>query len=307
LIKPADGICAAPDRLTITQTVLGSPAVNYHWRDAISPPGCLTGWDKPAVLADLRSAFGHDLVVENDTDAAALAEREHGHGREVPSFALVSIGTGIGMGLVLGGKLHRGVHGVAGEIAFLPITDGPGVGRAGSAAGQDASKRGTLEAAGSAAAIVAAARQAGLRVSSARDVFAAADAGDERAAAIVATEARLVAKAICAIVTVVDPGLIVLGGGIGRAPGFAAVVTSELRGISPVLPEIKVSALGTSAVVDGCLASGADLAWQRLTSQLAPVGAELAPAAAEVVSAHADGGGAVVLAPQPVRGGEWRR
>jgi predicted NBD/HSP70 family sugar kinase len=275
LIKLADGLCSAVGigRDDVTQTVLGSPGVYDHGRDAIALTGGLTGWDKPAVLADLRAAFGHDLVVENDTDAAALAEREHGHGREVPSFAFVSIGTGIGMGLVLGGQLHRGMHGVAGEIAFLPITDGPD-----SAARPEARKRGTLEAACSAMAIVRAARQAGLRVSSAREVFAAADAGEGRAIAIVAAQARLVAKAICAIIMVVDPGLVVLGGGIGRAPGFAAAVTGELRGISPVLPEIKVSALGTSAVVDGCLASGADLAWRRLTSQLAPASADLAPA-----------------------------
>jgi hypothetical protein len=68
--------------------------------------------------------------------------------------------------------------------------------------------------------------------------------------------------------TVIDPGLVVLGGGIGQAPGFAAAVTAELAKIAPVMPEIRVSALGTSAVVDGCLASGADLAWARLTAQL---------------------------------------
>jgi predicted NBD/HSP70 family sugar kinase len=281
LIKLADGICAAAGigRSDVTQTVLGSPGVYDHGRDAIALTGGLVGWDKPAVLADLRAAFGHDLVVENDTDAAALAEREHGHGVSVPSFAFVSIGTGIGMGLVLNGQLHRGVHGVAGEIAFLPITNGPG-----SAADQEVRKRGTLEAAGSAMAIVRAARQAGVRAASAREVFAAAAAGDERAVAIVAAEARLVAKAVCAIVTVVDPGLIVLGGGIGRAPGFAAAVTAELAGICPVMPEIRVSALGTSAVVDGCLASGADLAWRRLTSQLAqaePASAEPSPAQAQ--------------------------
>ena len=72
------------------------------------------------------------------------------------------------------------------------------------------------------------------------------------------------AKAICAVVTVVDPELVVLGGGIGQAPGFADAVTAELRGLAPVLPEVRVSALGTDAVVDGCLASGADLAWTRL-------------------------------------------
>ncbi|HUD38172.1 MAG TPA: ROK family protein [Streptosporangiaceae bacterium] len=266
LIKLADGICAAAGigRADVTQTVLGSPGVYDPSRDAIMLTGGLAGWDRRAVLARLRDAFGPNFVVENDIDAAALAEREHGHGREFASFAFVSIGSGIGMGLVLGGQLYRGAHGVAGEIAFLPIADGHG-----GAGETEVRKRGTLEAAGSGSAIVRSARQAGLHASSARQVFAAAAGGDERAAAIVSTEARLVAKAICAIVTVIDPGLVVLGGGIGQAPGFAASVTTELARISPVLPEIRVSALGTSAVVDGCLASGADLAWGRLTAQLA--------------------------------------
>ncbi len=276
LIKLADGICAVAGigRADVTQTVLGSPGVYDPSRDAIALTGGLAGWDKRAVLARLRSAFGPNFTVENDTDAAALAEREHGHGREFASFAFVSIGSGIGMGLVLGGQLHRGAHGVAGEIAFLPITDGRG-----GAAEVEVRKRGILEAAGSSSAIVRSARQAGLRASSARQVFAAAAAGDERAVSIVGAEAGLVAKAICAIVTVIDPGLVVLGGGIGQAPGFAAAVTVELGKISPVLPEIRVSALGTSAVVDGCLASGTDLAWGRLTAQLVQPDGEPALAA----------------------------
>ncbi len=274
LIRLADGICAAAGvaRADVTQTVLGSPGVYNPKRDAITLTGGLAGWDRPAVLAGLRRAFGDSLVVENDIDAAALAEREHGHGRQFSSFVFVSIGSGIGMGLILGGQLHRGAHGVAGEIAYLPITDGPGVaGGTGGAGADEVRRRGALEAASSADAVVRAARHAGLRTQSARQVFAAAAAGDARAVAVVASQARLVAKAICAIVTVVDPGLVVLGGGIGQAPGFAAAVSNELAAMAPVLPEIMVSALGTGAVVDGCLASGADLAWRRLTAQLAPV------------------------------------
>ncbi len=299
LIRLADGICAAAgiSRAQVTQTVLGCPGVYDPRRDAIALSGGLPGLNRHAVLADLRAAFGQDLVVENDVDAAALAEREHGHGREFPSFAFVSIGTGIGMGLVLGGQLHRGAHGVAGEIAFLPIGGSQGAGAQGAGAqgagaqsagargsgnrgagAQEVRKRGSLEAASSAAAIVRAARRAGLRMTSARQVFAAATAGDERAAAVVTAEAGLVAKAICAIITVVDPGLVVLGGGIGQAPGFAAAVTVELRPMAPVLPEMRVSALGTSAVVDGCLASGADLAWRRLTAALPAIQPEPLPA-----------------------------
>ncbi len=85
---------------------------------------------------------------------------------------------------------------------------------------------------------------------------------------------------LCFVVTIVDPALIVLGGGIGQAPGFAAAVTGELQQIAPVLPEVRVSALGTDAVVDGCLAAGAELAWARLTATL--------PAAAEAESGRQD-------------------
>jgi predicted NBD/HSP70 family sugar kinase len=265
LVTLAGDLCAAAgiDRSAITQTVIGSPGVYDPRRNAITLAGGLAGWGKPAVLAELRQAFGEQLVVENDVDAATLAEREHGHGREIGTFIFVWVGTGIGMGLVIDGKLHRGVHGVAGEIAYMPISGGQG------ADPEDARRRGMLEAAGSATAVVRAARRAGMRGSvSARRVFEAAKAGDERAAAVVADEAALIARAVCAIITVIDPELVVLGGGIGQAPGFAEAVAAELSGLSPVQPEVRVSALGTDAVVDGCLASGAGLAWQRLTAML---------------------------------------
>jgi predicted NBD/HSP70 family sugar kinase len=265
LSRLADELCAdaGVNRGAITQTVIGSPGVYDPRRNAMALTGQLSGWSRPAVLAGLRAEFGQNLVVENDVDAAALAEQAHGHGREFASFAFVWIGTGIGMGLVLDGRLHRGVHGVAGEIAFMPISEGLG------ADPGDARKRGALEAAASAQAVVRAARRAGMRGPvSARRVFTAAARGDERAAAVVAQEARLVAKAVCSVVTVVDPELVVLGGGIGQAPGFAAAVTDELRQLAPVLPEVRVSALGTDAVVDGCLASGTELAWQQLLALL---------------------------------------
>jgi predicted NBD/HSP70 family sugar kinase len=263
LASLAAGLCADAGLALsdVTQTVIGSPGVYDPRRNAIALTGELPGWNRPAVLARLRDAFGPSLRVENDVDVAALAERAHGHGREVDSFAFVSVGTGIGMGVVLDGQLVRGAHGVAGEIAYMPMTGGYGTDP------DDAQRRGVLEASASAAAVVRAARRAGMRGQvSARRVFAAAARGDERAAAVVADEALLVARLLCAVVTVIDPALIVLGGGIGIAPGFAAEVTRQLQGMAPVMPEVRVSALGTEAVVDGCVAAGADLAWAQLTT-----------------------------------------
>jgi len=241
-------------------TVLGSPGVYDPRRDALSLAGALEGWDHPKLLPELRAAFGDSLAIENDVDAAALAEQEHGHGRDVESFAFVSIGTGIGMGLVIDGRLHRGVHGAAGEIAYLPL-ETPATDAA------DARRRGGLEAAASAAGIVHAARRAGLgRAASARDVFEAADAGDERAARVVAAEAVLIARAICSIIAVVDPELVVLGGGIGKAAGLLDTVRAEVNRLSPVQIDLRVSALGVESVVDGCLASGLDRAWELFTT-----------------------------------------
>jgi predicted NBD/HSP70 family sugar kinase len=261
LVGLADMLCrdARVPRAAMTQTVIGSPGVYDPRRNAMKLTGGLRGWDRPAALAGLREAFGPSLVMENDVDAAALAERALGHGREVDNFAFVHIGTGVGMGLMLGGQLLRGAHGVAGEIAFLPLTGGSGADE------QEARKRGTLEVAASASGVVRAARRGGMRGPvSARRVFEAAAAGDERAMAVVAEEARLVAKTICAVITVVDPDLVVLGGGIGRAPGFAEAVSAELEPIAPVMPAIRVSALGTDAVVDGCLSAGTELAWAQV-------------------------------------------
>jgi predicted NBD/HSP70 family sugar kinase len=265
LVALADDICAqggiARDR--VTQTVIGSPGVYDPRRDAMALTGGMPGWNRPAALAGLRNAFGPGLAVENDVDAEALAERAHGHGQDADSFAFVHVGSGIGMGLVIDGKLHRGAHGVAGEIAFLPLADDQEVDRG------EARRRGVLEAVAAASAVVRQARRAGMRGPvSARRVFEASARGDTRASAVVAEEARLVAGAICCVIAVADPQLIVLGGGIGQAPGFAEAVTRSLRAVAPVLPEVKVSALGTDAVVDGCLAEGTGLAWRQLTSTL---------------------------------------
>ena len=252
----------APD--TVGQTVLGSPGIYDPARDSLTLAAGLPGWGEPIVLHELRRSFGTELVLENDIDAAALAEQAHGHGRDVASFAFVSVGTGIGMGLVVDGKLHRGAHGAAGEIGFLPVDDertDP----------DDVRRLGGLETVASASGIVQAARRAGMRGPlSARKVFAAAVRGDARARGVVEAEAALIARAICAVIAVADPHLIVLGGGVGQADQFLDLVSERVAELAPVLPALRVSALGDDAVVDGCLAAGANRLWDRLTAGLAP-------------------------------------
>jgi predicted NBD/HSP70 family sugar kinase len=276
LVRLAEDLCAQAGitLASVTQTVVGSPGVYDRRRDVITLTGGLPGLDRPEALAFLRDAFGSNLAIENDVDAAALAERALGHGRDIDDFAFVHVGTGIGMGLVLEGKLHRGVHGVAGEIAFMPLGDGgPAADRAAEEAGgvapEEARRRGPLETVAAADGIVRAARRAGMTGPvTARSVFEAAASGDSRAAAVVAAEAEIVAAAICCVITIADPSLVVLGGGIGQAPGFADAVASVLATMTPVMPDLKVSALGTDVVVDGCLAEGTAFAWNQLIAAM---------------------------------------
>jgi len=247
----------------VAQVVVGSPGVLDPGHGPIVAAGNLPGWGRPDVVHELKEALGRSTLIENDVSLAALAERDLGHGRGVGTFCFVSVGTGIGMGLVIDGRLHRGFHGAAGEIAYLPF----------GASSVDTSpltlrRHGQLESAAAAAAVVRTARRAGVaRAGSSRSVFSAAAAGDRAAQGVVAAEVELIAKAVASVVAVVDPELVVLGGGIGRAPGFATEVSQALEPIVPFVPDVVVSALGDDAVADGCLAMGAELAWQRMLAR----------------------------------------
>jgi predicted NBD/HSP70 family sugar kinase len=246
----------------VTQVVVGSPGIYNRRTDTLMLAAGLPGWGQTGVVAELRRAFGLSTVVENDINLAALAERDHGHGRDVGTFAFVSVGTGIGMGLVLDGQLHKGMHGAVGEIGFLPLNGN------GTLDVSDARRRGPMEAAASAAGVVRAARRNGMRGRlSARRIFEAAAAGDKVAVAVVVEEAGLVARAIASVVLVADPELVVLGGGIGSAPGFAQAVAADLCKLVPTVPELRVSALGGEAVVEGGLRLGIDMAWQRVLNR----------------------------------------
>jgi len=261
LVALADELVATVGikRSAVTQTVIGSPGVYDRSRDALFMARGLPGWQRPQVLAELRHAFGEDMVVENDINLAALAERDVGTARGVQNFGFVSVGTGVGLGLIIDGKLHRGSHGGAGEIAFMTLGSDAAVDS------QDARRRGWLDSAASAAGVVRAARRANMSgVVTARRIFAAAEQGDALCSRIVADEANLVARAIASITAVVDLDLVVLGGGIGQAGFFVDLVDHELRSLVRLPIEIRASSLGEDAVVQGGLAIGAEHAWQRV-------------------------------------------
>jgi predicted NBD/HSP70 family sugar kinase len=219
----------------------------------------LPGWSRHGLVDAVREQLGTNVTFENDVNLAALAEREHGHGRNVDSFVFIAVGTGVGMALIIDGRLYRGAHGAAGEIAYLPL----GVGDPHDPANR---RRGAFEEAASAAGVVRVARELGMPASvTAERVFTAARKGDAAARKAVDIEARRLGLAIATIAPMLDPELVILGGGVGRNGDLLLEpIEAELRRLVPFRPRVVVSALGQDAVLQGAVATALEVARERV-------------------------------------------
>lgn len=192
--------------------------------------------DLGLVLAD---ELGAHVVVDNDVNIATLGEHLAGHGEGVHDFLFIAVGTGVGMGIVAGGRLLRGAHGAAGELGTVPVELPGGHTTLEDVAGGVGVARRYAERAGRAGALTAAA------------VYAAAEAGDTTAAAVLEEQVDAVALAATAVQSVLDPELIVLGGGIGSRNDFVARVRERIRHLGGRPVRLKPSALGEAAGVIG--------------------------------------------------------
>jgi len=259
----ADGVAgiglAVPGLVDETRGV-ALRAVNLPWRDL-------------ALAAVVGARLGLPALLSHDVRAAAAAEAALGAGRASDDFLFVAIGTGIGAAIVHGGRPFLGAHGRAGELGHVVVEpDGPPCG---------CGARGCLEAIASAAAIergYAAAGgggggggRAGERGdrdgagASAREVAALAQAGDPVAREVWARAARALGAALADAVALLDPGLVVVGGGLAEAGAqLLDPVAAELAARSRLGPPPRVVAaeLGADA---GCRGA-ALLAWRTLES-----------------------------------------
>ncbi len=215
--------------------------------------------------ADLSAALGVPVAIDNDANAAAIAERAHGIARGFDDVAVMAIGTGIGLGLIAGGRLVRGARGMAGEIAFLPllaeafrpaadvVVAGPRSGPADEVPAYEA-----LVAGPGLRRRIDGAIHAGpptqLRTgATVVDLVAAAAAGDGPATILLEEEARLVALGIAAVVALLDPALVVLSGGVGSVPGLLEPVRRHVAALVRVPPRIETGSLGERGPLVGAL------------------------------------------------------
>jgi predicted NBD/HSP70 family sugar kinase len=241
----------------VAHTVVGGPGVFDPDSDRLLLAPNLPGWSRPGLMSSLREALPPSVALDNDANLAAVGERSYGSGRDADTFVYVSIGTGIGMGIIIDGELYRGAHGAAGEVAYLPL---PGDGDAG--ADRDARLRGIMEAAASADAVVRTAKRLGMAgASSAKRVFAAARAGDELALAAVESEAERLALIVGTVAAILDPEFVLLGGGVGsNIDLLRPPLERRLAELTPLGPRVAEGQLGQDAIVLGAVASALDTA-----------------------------------------------
>jgi len=201
----------------------------------LSPPN-LPGWDRIAICAQLVERFGGRAFLMNDANACALAEWQFGAGRGCSSMMFLTMGTGMGAGLILDGRLYEGVTGNAGEVGHLRLAaDGPvGFGKAGSFEGfcsgggiAQLARRWVTEYAGESPLKKIPADRL-----TAQHVGAAADAGDPLALALWHEVGERLGEALALFIDVLNPERIVIGSIYQRcqrylAPAMRAVIARE--------------------------------------------------------------------------------
>ncbi|GAA3210480.1 ROK family protein [Dactylosporangium siamense] len=244
----------APDPVAQVQIAV---AGSYDPRTDVLHHVEVPGWGRPGLVDDLRRRLGVPVGVDNDVNLAAVAERAHGAGRDAESFALLWLGeAGLGLAIDLGGTLLRGARGGAGEIGYMPMML-PGV-----TGGRGFTGRVDFQDLVGGGAVLDLAAEHGLQESTAAGTMAAAVARaserDDAARSFVTTLAGRIAIGLSAVVAVLDPPLVVIGGEVGQAGGpvLSAAVATALAEAAPLETAIATSTLDDDAALLGAQEAG---------------------------------------------------
>jgi predicted NBD/HSP70 family sugar kinase len=250
---------------------VGTPGVVAPATGRITLAPQLEGWEGLDLGGELERDIGCPVAVDNETNLSLLAEADQGVARGVADVLYVQVGVGIGAALLVGGELHRGAHGAAGEIGYLPgdeDADAPQFGAGPfewAAGGRAYARLGARAAAGPGGeALLELAAGDPERVR-AETVFAAAARGGRAANDLVARLAARLGRGIATVATVLDPDLVVLGGGLANAgPALRDPVERAVRAHTPVPPRIELSTLGDESVAIGAVRLALNAADARL-------------------------------------------
>ncbi|ALV35636.1 ROK family transcriptional regulator [Streptomyces sp. CdTB01] len=256
-----DGVVKAAGlaRGDVHRIVIGTPGAFDPNTGRLRYASHLPGWHTPALLDELAAALPMPVEYENDVNLAAVAEQRLGAARGHEDFVLLWNEGGLGAALVLGGRLHRGWTGGAGEVGFLPVPGVPLVRQV-----TRANSGGYQELAGSQA-VPKLARELGIENIPSGPYAEAAAALVERAAAedtgphrlLLQTYATRLATGLASLVSVLDPELVVLSGASLTAGGevLRALVQAELEELAAARPRLVVGDVREHPVLRGALES----------------------------------------------------
>lgn len=227
----------------------------------------IKNWDGVQLEAELSRRVSAKFIVENDANCAAWAEYKYGAGRGVDVMVMLTIGTGVGGGIVIDGKIHRGHFGIGGEVGHMRVVpDGEPCG---------CGARGCLEVYASGSALVRYGERAidrhpdraqallgemkGAALQGAH-ITAAAQAGDELAIELFATLGTYLGEAIASINAILDPGIVVIGGGVieagdlllqpTREAFYRAMPSADMRPLATIVPAQLVNNAGVVGAAD---------------------------------------------------------
>ena len=202
----------------------------------VNPPNL--PWQNVPLVAMMSRATGAKVHLANDADMAGLGEFHHGAGRGTKNMIYITWSTGVGGGMIVDGKLHRGAHGTAGEVGHMIIDPNGPLDSCG--------QRGCLEA-------FVGGKNLGRETGrTAAELFAAAARGDRQASVVVQQAARYMGIALISLTNVLDPEIFVMGGGVSQSWALIQPIMLETLRSSPFIkparrPRLRRARLGDRA------------------------------------------------------------
>lgn len=229
----------------VLEIAIGTPGVVDPGRRRVAIAPNVPALESEGFLDRLDQALGRPVTVLNDVNAATRGELEHGAGRGVDALVYVSVGTGLGLGVVVDGAVHHGVAGRAGELGLLPYPPGSTAVLEDALSGRGVRAR-SLEAGGD---------------GDPETAFREADAGLEPGSSAIARFEADLAWALVAVATLLDPRCIVLGGGIGlRCAARIDRLRAEVARVAGFDVDLRVAELGDDAGLTGAVATALESA-----------------------------------------------
>lgn len=243
------------DESLVLHITAGAPGITDVERGVVLSAPNLTNWNEVPLRDLIESTTGLAGAVENDTNLAAVGEHWRGAARAARDFVFIAMGTGVGAGIFIGGRLHHGTSWSAGEIGYLGLPEMPRerlemkqTGQLERAIGGEGIERRWREE-------LAAGRRddPALRNLRGTQIFDLAEQQDTAAMAVVGFTATVLAQAIATITVLLNPTLVVLGGGVGSHECLRAKTEELLSEGDFSYPAVRISELGTQAQLYGAI------------------------------------------------------